>query len=151
MANITINVVIAVLISIISSASPLVALSESIVAYCSTCRYDDHLRGSQNDSLRLEFPGLMADVEPFLHLAREAFGNEPDAVNLWIGDERSMSSVHKDHYEVSIYTPSGTAIAGVTLTQLTLTGIVYFSDNSAGNIRSMGGEDNGAKVSDMLS
>lgn len=53
----------------------------------------------QNDSLRLEFPGLMADVEPFLHLAREAFGNEPDAVNLWIGDERSMSSVHKDHYE----------------------------------------------------
>ncbi|CAM9627582.1 unnamed protein product [Sphacelaria rigidula] len=53
----------------------------------------------QNDSLRCEFPGLMSDVEPFLELAREAFGNEPDAVNLWIGDDRSMSSVHKDHYE----------------------------------------------------
>ncbi|CAN0008064.1 unnamed protein product, partial [Pylaiella littoralis] len=53
----------------------------------------------QNDSLRQEFPGLMEDVEPFLALAREAFGNEPDAVNLWIGDERSLSAVHKDHYE----------------------------------------------------
>ncbi|CBN79281.1 conserved unknown protein [Ectocarpus siliculosus] len=53
----------------------------------------------QNDSLRQEFPGLMEDVEPFLALAREAFGNEPDAVNLWIGDDRSLSAVHKDHYE----------------------------------------------------
>lgn len=42
----------------------------------------------------------MEDVEPFLALAREAFDNEPDAVNLWIGDDRSMSAVHKDHYEV---------------------------------------------------
>lgn len=56
--------------------------------------------GQQNDSLRQEFPGLMADVEPFLEVAREAFGNEPDAVNLWIGDERAVSAVHKDHYEV---------------------------------------------------
>ncbi|CAM9165656.1 unnamed protein product [Ectocarpus sp. 12 AP-2014] len=53
----------------------------------------------QNDSLRQEFPGLMEDVKPFLALAREAFGNEPDAVNLWIGDDRSLSAVHKDHYE----------------------------------------------------
>lgn len=44
----------------------------------------------------------MEDVEPFLSLAREAFGNEPDAVNLWIGDERSLSAVHKDHYEVRL-------------------------------------------------
>ncbi|CAN0425759.1 unnamed protein product, partial [Hapterophycus canaliculatus] len=53
----------------------------------------------QNDSLRQEFPGLAADVEPSLALARETFGNEPDAVNLWIGDDRSVSAVHKDHYE----------------------------------------------------
>lgn len=44
----------------------------------------------------------MEDVEPFLALAGEAFGNEPDAVNLWIGDDRSVSAVHKDHYEVSV-------------------------------------------------
>lgn len=42
----------------------------------------------------------MEKVEPFLELARKAFRNEPDAVNLWIGDERSVSAVHKDHYEV---------------------------------------------------
>lgn len=39
-------------------------------------------------------------MAPSLALAREAFGNEPDAVNLWIGDDRSVSAVHKDHYEV---------------------------------------------------
>ena len=61
----------------------------------------------QNDSLRQEFPGLMKDVEPFLALARETFGNETDAVNLWIGDYRSLSAVHKDHYEVRSWKGSG--------------------------------------------
>lgn len=49
----------------------------------------------------------MEDVDPFLALAREAFGNEPDAVNLWIGDDRSLSAVHKDHYEVRFCTGVG--------------------------------------------
>jgi jumonji domain-containing protein 7 len=32
--------------------------------------------------------------------AQEAFDTgPPDAINLWIGDERSVSSMHKDHYE----------------------------------------------------
>lgn len=39
------------------------------------------------------------DVHPCLPLAEQAFGNRPDAINLWIGDERSVSSMHKDHYE----------------------------------------------------
>lgn len=55
----------------------------------------------QNDSLRDEFPELYEDVPAFLELGKEAFGNEPDAVNIWIGDERAVSSMHKDHYEVS--------------------------------------------------
>ena len=42
----------------------------------------------------------MADVEPFLELVREVFGNEPEAINLWIRGQRSVSAVHKDHYEV---------------------------------------------------
>ena len=29
----------------------------------------------------------------------EAFGNNPEAVNIWIGDERSISSWHNDFYE----------------------------------------------------
>eukprot|EP00928_Gymnodinium_smaydae_P011420 TRINITY_DN14216_c0_g1_i1.p1 TRINITY_DN14216_c0_g1~~TRINITY_DN14216_c0_g1_i1.p1 ORF type:complete len:371 (+),score=48.88 TRINITY_DN14216_c0_g1_i1:293-1405(+) len=53
----------------------------------------------QNDSLREEFPTLIRDVPSAVPLAVEAFGNEPEAVNLWIGDERSVSSCHMDHYE----------------------------------------------------
>lgn len=53
----------------------------------------------QNDNLRSSFPSLMSDIQP-LKFAEEAFGvTEPEAVNLWIGDERSVSSIHKDHYE----------------------------------------------------
>lgn len=61
----------------------------------------------------------MKDVEPFLALARETFGNEPDAVNLWIGDDRSLSAVHKDHYEVRSWRGRGGFFfwrLGVTLT-----------------------------------
>ncbi|TDH66497.1 hypothetical protein CCR75_008159 [Bremia lactucae] len=53
----------------------------------------------QNDSLRTEFPKLFEDVPSAIELAVLAFGNEPEAVNLWIGDERAVSSMHKDHYE----------------------------------------------------
>ncbi|EGZ18829.1 hypothetical protein PHYSODRAFT_500996 [Phytophthora sojae] len=53
----------------------------------------------QNDSLREQFPGLFDEVPPAMELAVEAFGNEPEAVNIWIGDERAVSTMHKDHYE----------------------------------------------------
>jgi peptidyl-lysine (3S)-dioxygenase / protease len=53
----------------------------------------------QNDSLRTQFSGLMKDVDDVLHLACEAFDSMPDATNLWIGDEKAVSSLHKDHYE----------------------------------------------------
>lgn len=53
---------------------------------------------SQNDNLRREFPGLMGDC-PEPDFFRRCFGSAPDAANLWIGDDRSVSSVHKDHYE----------------------------------------------------
>eukprot|EP01048_Picozoa_sp_COSAG05_P012738 COSAG05_NODE_1300_length_5243_cov_15.420101_5_plen_460_part_00 len=53
----------------------------------------------QNDSLRTEFPALAADAPAELDWATAAFGSSPDAVNLWVGDGRAVSSVHKDHYE----------------------------------------------------
>lgn len=31
--------------------------------------------------------------------ANDAFNDEPEAVNVWIGNEKSVSSMHKDHYE----------------------------------------------------
>lgn len=54
----------------------------------------------QNDNLRTEFPELLEDININISLAEEVFESGiPEAVNLWIGDERSVSSVHKDHYE----------------------------------------------------
>lgn len=39
---------------------------------------------------------LLADVDSHLSWATEAFGGTaPDAVNLWIGDDRSATSYHK--------------------------------------------------------
>ena len=56
----------------------------------------------QNDNVRRHFSVLLDDIDPQLELAVQAFGNSPEAVNLWIGDERSVSSLHKDHYEVGM-------------------------------------------------
>lgn len=54
----------------------------------------------QNDNLRTDMECLMSDIDPSLPLVDEVFGGcAPEAVNLWIGDERSVSSIHKDHYE----------------------------------------------------
>ena len=53
----------------------------------------------QNSSLTKEFPELLNDVPENLPFAVKAFENMPDAVNLWIGDGQSTSSLHKDPYE----------------------------------------------------
>lgn len=53
----------------------------------------------QNGNFTSHFPELANDVESNLPWASEAFGASPDAVNLWIGNDRSVTSFHKDHYE----------------------------------------------------
>jgi jumonji domain-containing protein 7 len=60
----------------------------------------------QNDSLRRQTPALLADLRPFpfapwgnAHSSGEDAGMGAEAVNLWLGDERSTSSIHKDHFE----------------------------------------------------
>jgi peptidyl-lysine (3S)-dioxygenase / protease len=52
----------------------------------------------QNDSLNRELRGLQ-DGLPNMAFASEAFGAEPDACNLWIGDDRSVTTCHKDHFD----------------------------------------------------
>jgi peptidyl-lysine (3S)-dioxygenase / protease len=52
----------------------------------------------QNNSLVDEYSKLLDDVEE-LKFAREAFGQEPDAVNFWFGENRTVSSMHQDPYE----------------------------------------------------
>ena len=45
-----------------------------------------------------EFAPLHADVRP-LQWASQAFDAAPDAVNLWLGNRRSLSALHQDSYE----------------------------------------------------
>lgn len=67
----------------------------------------------QNDCLRTELASLF-ELNLFprsFGFAEDAFGTgPPDAVNLWIGDERAVSSMHKDHYENLFYVLSGEKI-----------------------------------------
>ncbi|CUA70088.1 hypothetical protein RSOLAG22IIIB_00434 [Rhizoctonia solani] len=44
-------------------------------------------------------PELLADVPREIPWASEALGRTPDAVNVWIGGSRSVTSVHSDPYE----------------------------------------------------
>lgn len=62
---------------------------------------------TQNDNLRTDaaLRGLLDDCggERGVAFADEAFGCAPDAINLWIGDDRSVTSYHRDFYE-NVYT-----------------------------------------------
>ena len=64
----------------------------------------------QNDSLRQELPELLSDLDgcQIMSFASSVFKQPLDAVNLWIGDERSVSSTHKDPYENLYTVVSGT-------------------------------------------
>ncbi|KAF9093820.1 JmjC domain-containing protein 7 [Mortierella sp. AD031] len=53
----------------------------------------------QNGNLMTEYEELLGDVPAHIPFISEALGKEPDAVNFWYGDERSTTSLHKDHYE----------------------------------------------------
>ncbi|CAF5094410.1 unnamed protein product, partial [Rotaria socialis] len=52
----------------------------------------------QNSSFTTEFQQLNNDIHE-LGWVREAFGQAPDAVNLWIGTSKSISTLHHDPYE----------------------------------------------------
>ena len=47
----------------------------------------------QNSNLTEELPSLLDDVERELPWAAAAMGEPPEAVNLWIGDERAATTV----------------------------------------------------------
>ncbi|GIL42659.1 hypothetical protein Vafri_605 [Volvox africanus] len=53
----------------------------------------------QNSNLSEELGLLLDDIGPGLPWAEEVFGGPPEAINIWIGDERSATSFHKDHYD----------------------------------------------------
>ncbi|CAH2057184.1 unnamed protein product, partial [Iphiclides podalirius] len=53
----------------------------------------------QNSNLTEDFPELLQDVMSDISFATVAFNKKPDAVNFWMGDERAVTSMHKDPYE----------------------------------------------------
>eukprot|EP01132_Coremiostelium_polycephalum_P004854 gene4854-6050_t len=54
----------------------------------------------QNDSFNQEYQKLWNDIDhTCIAFARDAFGVDYDAINFWMGDERAVSSLHKDPYE----------------------------------------------------
>ena len=55
--------------------------------------------GLENDNLRGEYQDLMDDVEKDIAWARIALQKSPDAINLWVGNSRSVTALHKDNYE----------------------------------------------------
>jgi len=54
---------------------------------------------NQNSNFLDEFDELLTDTEAEIPWASEAFGKQPDAVNIWLGNKHSITSMHKDHYE----------------------------------------------------
>ena len=63
---------------------------------------------SQNDNLNMDYHGLLKDIDPHLSFATEALDRFPDATNFWMGGEKSITSLHKDHYENLYVVVSGT-------------------------------------------
>ncbi|KAJ7638816.1 cupin-like domain-containing protein [Roridomyces roridus] len=60
-----------------------------------------NIYSSQSDAS--EFQALRCDIPSEIKWCSGALGKSPDAVNLWIGDHRSVTSIHSDPYE-NIYT-----------------------------------------------
>ncbi|KAI9103303.1 jmjC domain-containing protein 7 [Phlyctochytrium arcticum] len=54
---------------------------------------------SQNNNMHEEFAVLLEDVPHDIDFASAALGRKPDAVNFWLGNGKSVTSLHKDHYE----------------------------------------------------
>ena len=63
----------------------------------------------QNNSLNTEYNLLASDVSQHAW-AQSAFGIEPDATNMWIGSEKSVSSCHRDPYENIYSVVKGTKV-----------------------------------------
>ncbi|ORX61365.1 Clavaminate synthase-like protein [Hesseltinella vesiculosa] len=53
----------------------------------------------QNGSLPLEYSQIAKDVDAEIPWCSEALQASPDAINFWFGNDRSITSLHKDPYE----------------------------------------------------
>lgn len=49
--------------------------------------------------MRGEYAPLLGDVEKDIPWARIALQKQPEAINFWLGNSRSVTALHKDNYE----------------------------------------------------
>ncbi|KAJ4388973.1 hypothetical protein N0V93_006435 [Gnomoniopsis smithogilvyi] len=54
---------------------------------------------TQNDNLRHEYISLFSEVQRDIPFARIALEKDAEAINMWIGNSRSVTALHKDNYE----------------------------------------------------
>ncbi|KEZ39703.1 hypothetical protein SAPIO_CDS9655 [Scedosporium apiospermum] len=54
---------------------------------------------TQNNNLHDEYSPLLPHLPTTIPFARIALGRAPDALNLWIGNSRSVTAMHRDGYE----------------------------------------------------
>ncbi|KAK8110432.1 uncharacterized protein PG998_006889 [Apiospora kogelbergensis] len=76
------------------------------IEYLTKQETDPNFQGSeiryaqtQNDNLRHEYRALFSQVQRSVPFARIALQQDPDAINLWIGNSRSVTALHRDNYE----------------------------------------------------
>jgi jumonji domain-containing protein 7 len=53
----------------------------------------------QNGNFHTEFSKLQGDVDEEIGWVSASIGSKPDVVNIWIGNDNAVSSLHKDPYE----------------------------------------------------
>ncbi|KXJ93076.1 putative phospholipase [Microdochium bolleyi] len=62
-------------------------------------RHEIRYAQTQNDNLRHEYVSLFSQVQRGIPFARIALQSDPDAINMWVGNSRSVTAMHKDNYE----------------------------------------------------
>ena len=60
---------------------------------------DRNLRVLENDNFRNEYQSLFPDAQQDIPFARIALQKDPDAINLWVGNSRSVTCLHRDPME----------------------------------------------------
>jgi jumonji domain-containing protein 7 len=82
-----------------STSSPSQPPSDPTIPKATKLQQEIRYAQTQNDNLRNEYLPLFAHVPPSIPWARIALARDPDAINLWIGNSRSVTALHKDNYE----------------------------------------------------
>ncbi|KAK5582205.1 hypothetical protein RB653_003788 [Dictyostelium firmibasis] len=95
----------------------------------------------QNNSLNVEYEKLLNDIdESVIDFAKEAFGSNIDATNFWMGQDKSISSLHQDPYENMYCVVRGTKI--FTLLPPIDYPFLYKSEFPSASFVNVGNDDN---------